>query len=647
MRIPACVLPPCTLLLAVALLPAGHADEKEPVALDVPYEPTHPQVVDAMLDLAGVTAQDVVYDLGCGDGRIVIRAARRFGARGLGVDLDPQRVREAREIAQADGVGELVQFREADILQTDIRPASVVTLYLLNTVNLMLRPKLFAELAPGTRIVSHAFHMDDWAPDREIEHPRARGNVVYYWVIPAAVGGTWRWSEPAGEAVLLLHQQFQHVSGSLLRPGAPLLTIDTARIQGREFTLELPDPQDPARRVTYRGQVDGDTITGTQQEPAAAAGQPWQARRDAVQLGGSWQLSGAATGMLRIQNSEGRWQATYQPGADQPESAVAAFYAWGGSVRFEIARDDATLVCTGLFDKDQATGACIGGQGGAALEWTARRLAATPAASQPAPRGASRRWNRQSGPPQAGDEYVNPTDGSVLVWIPGGDFTMGNDAGPDDERPAHRVRVDGFWLGRYEVTNAQFARFMKTETIEPPMFWDDAAYRGDDQPVVGILFGDARSYCEWAGLRLPTEAEWEYAARAGGTAESPTATGEFAPGLANVRGTAAQDRWEQTAPVGSFPPNPLGLYDLAGNAWEWVSSRFAPYPFTSDEEREEPYGGMRVLRGGSWGFGPEYATSTHRRRFSAYLHYDFAGFRVALSPEDADAANPVATPKAP
>lgn len=171
-------------LLVASMLTAALAQEpaQEKKRLDVPYVPTPQNVVDAMLSLAGVTKNDMVYDLGCGDGRIVITAAKKHGARGVGVDIDPERIKEANANAQQAGVGDRVKFLEQDLFQTDFKPASVVTLYLLPDINLKLRPKLQSELKPGTRIVSHAFDMGDWKPDKT-EH--VDGRTIYLWTIPA------------------------------------------------------------------------------------------------------------------------------------------------------------------------------------------------------------------------------------------------------------------------------------------------------------------------------------------------------------------------------------------------------------------------------------------------------------------------------
>ena len=160
------------LIASLAVAPA--------LARDVPFVPTQQKVVEKMLDMARVGPRDVVYDLGSGDGRIVIAAAKR-GARGVGVDIDPQRIREAKENARAARVDDRVKFVQGDLFQADIAEATVVTLYLLSSVNQRLRPKLLAELRPGTRIVSHAFDMGDWHPQAT---EQVGGTTVYYWVVP-------------------------------------------------------------------------------------------------------------------------------------------------------------------------------------------------------------------------------------------------------------------------------------------------------------------------------------------------------------------------------------------------------------------------------------------------------------------------------
>lgn len=148
---------------------------------DVIFVPTPDDIVSTMLKMAAVTRKDTVYDLGCGDGRIVITAAQKHGARGVGVDIDPDRVAEATENARKAGVANRVKIIRGDLFETDISPATVVTLYLLTELNLKLRPKLLRELQPGTRVVSHAFSMGDWKPERTAE---ISGTTVYLWRIP-------------------------------------------------------------------------------------------------------------------------------------------------------------------------------------------------------------------------------------------------------------------------------------------------------------------------------------------------------------------------------------------------------------------------------------------------------------------------------
>ena len=151
---------------------------------DVPYVPTPQDVVEKMLEMAGVTEDDLVYDLGSGDGRIVITAAQKYGARGVGIDIDPQRIREARKNAKEAGVTDLVEFRQGDLFETDLSDATAVTLYLLPSLNVKLRPKLFEELEPGTPIVSHDFDMGAWEPERVV---RMDGSTVYLWHVPEEV----------------------------------------------------------------------------------------------------------------------------------------------------------------------------------------------------------------------------------------------------------------------------------------------------------------------------------------------------------------------------------------------------------------------------------------------------------------------------
>jgi SAM-dependent methyltransferase len=158
---------------------------------EVPYVPTTEEAVEAMLKLADVKKTDVVYDLGCGDGRIVIAAAKKYGARGVGIDINPERIQEAKENAKKAGVENLVRFEENDLFKADFHEASVVTLFLLPKVNLRLRPKLLQDLKPGTRVVSNTFDMGDWKPEKEqslnggeSDYSGGLSHKFYLWIIP-------------------------------------------------------------------------------------------------------------------------------------------------------------------------------------------------------------------------------------------------------------------------------------------------------------------------------------------------------------------------------------------------------------------------------------------------------------------------------
>jgi SAM-dependent methyltransferase len=181
--------------------------------LDVPYVATIEEVVDRMLALAAIGPSDHVVDLGCGDGRILIAAARSRGASGYGVDLDPRRIREAEANTRRAGVAGRLRFEVRDLFDAPVADASVVALYLLPEINLRLRPRLLAELRPGTRIVSHAFDMGDWRPDRSADVAGAR---IFLWIVPARVGGRWILTDETGRrTALTLDQRYQDISGSV------------------------------------------------------------------------------------------------------------------------------------------------------------------------------------------------------------------------------------------------------------------------------------------------------------------------------------------------------------------------------------------------------------------------------------------------
>lgn len=168
-------------LIVSALLAVGGTSAALARQPDVIYVPTPQELVEDMLRLADVKHGDVLYDLGSGDGRIPVTAAKKYGIRAVGIDIDPERIREAHANAKKNGVAKLVTFRRQDLFKADFREATVVTLYLLPDLNLKLRPQLLKQLRPGTRVVSHQFDMGDWKPEKTLE---SNGRTVYFWVIP-------------------------------------------------------------------------------------------------------------------------------------------------------------------------------------------------------------------------------------------------------------------------------------------------------------------------------------------------------------------------------------------------------------------------------------------------------------------------------
>jgi SAM-dependent methyltransferase len=239
---------------------------------DVLFIATPEDVSVAMLRLAAVTARDVVFDLGSGDGRVVVAAARDFGARGVGVEIDAELVNAGRDLAYGAGVSERTTFLWQDLFVTDLRPASVVTLYLRDDVNLRLRPRLLGELAPGSRVVSHDFDMGDWRPDRtqRVRGP-SRDHTLYLWVVPADVAGIWRLRLGAREGLLNLAQRYQVLGGTLSLDGRELAITD-ARLGGDQVTLA-------AGAFVFSGRVDADAMQGRAGERADPAALPWTAHR--------------------------------------------------------------------------------------------------------------------------------------------------------------------------------------------------------------------------------------------------------------------------------------------------------------------------------------------------------------------------------
>ena len=213
---------------------------------DVIWLPTPQGLVNKMLDMGQVTAKDFVIDLGSGDGRTVITAAKR-GARAMGIEYNPDMVEYSNRAAKAAGVSDKVKFMKADLFETDFSEATVVTMYLLSSLNLKLRPKIL-DLKPGTRVVSHAFDMGEWKPDRT---ETFEGKTAYLWIVPAKVAGVWQL--PQGE--LTLQQNFQTVEGTL-KNGERVTPIRNGRLRGDQLTFS-------AGNANYTGRVNGNRIDGT------------------------------------------------------------------------------------------------------------------------------------------------------------------------------------------------------------------------------------------------------------------------------------------------------------------------------------------------------------------------------------------------
>ena len=254
------------LILMFGLLAAAASPAQPQLAEEVPYVRTPQEVVDAMLELAGVRASDFLIDLGSGDGRIVITAAKRYGARGFGVDLDRRLVVESTERARAAGVADRVAFYEQDIFKTDLESASVITMYLLPEYNLALRPRLLA-LKAGTRIVSHDWDMGDWKHDASVEVDAPdkpvglkKSSTVHLWIVPARVEGRWRSSlSPGGRAARIdLRQNFQELSGTVTIGGRSL-PLERAVLKGTFLSFRV---QEGKRTLRFNGHAAAGRISG-------------------------------------------------------------------------------------------------------------------------------------------------------------------------------------------------------------------------------------------------------------------------------------------------------------------------------------------------------------------------------------------------
>jgi len=401
--------------VVVAALESSYAGSAEtntpPVRSSIPCVATRNDAVQDMLRMANVGKDDVVYDLGSGDGRIVIAAVRDFGARrAVGIEVDPERIRESRENAQQAGVTDRVEFIPGDLFTNDFRQASVVTLFLGHEPNIKLRPRMLSMLKPGARILSHQFGMGEWQPDktltvrtvsfgmwgerwnrfRDNPHvPDYTGNEMHFgtsdkmlmWVVPAPVAGIWRGkietAQGPQDCQLILHQRLSEVTGTFQVAGQTNLTGRVrADVWGDHVRFECnPDHMDCGQfQLMFDGHVHENTMQGIL--AVADHGQrqerAWEAQRDKADFTGTWQwscASGSRSVRLRIEQRDGHFLATYLD-LDQTVP-VTDFYDCGGGFYFtlmigreghstghstRITEDTGWLIGEGFFDHSALKG---------------------------------------------------------------------------------------------------------------------------------------------------------------------------------------------------------------------------------------------------------------------------------------------------
>lgn len=390
---------------------AGSAETNTlPVRSSIPYVATRSDAVRDMLWMANVGKDDVVYDLGSGDGRIVIAAVRDFAARrAVGIEIDPKRIRQSRENAHKAGVTNRVELIQGDLFTTDFRQASVVTLFLGHESNIKLRPKMLRILKSGTRIVSHQFNMGEWQPDKTQtvrtvllgmygtlfspfsenlcvpdytgnELDPYEGDRIFMWVVPAPVAGIWRGKietkQGQQDCQLILHQRLSKVTGTFQLSGQPNLAggvhVDLWGSHVRFWCRSSPDPKGDYGQfqVRFDGYVHGNTMKGTLAviDHDKVQEHAWKAHRDRVDFTGTWEwpcATGSRSVRLRIEQRDGHFIATY---LDRDRAlSVTDFYDFGGGFYFtlligrkgnsiRITEDTGWLIGEGIIDHGQLKG---------------------------------------------------------------------------------------------------------------------------------------------------------------------------------------------------------------------------------------------------------------------------------------------------
>lgn len=347
-----------------------------------PFVPTPMEIVEKMLEFAEVKKDDVVCDLGCGDGRIVVMAAQKYGARGIGVDIDKDCVREALEKVKQAKVEKLVTILHQDAFVADLRDVTVLTLYILPSAMPKILPKLMRELKPGVRIVSHDYEFGDWQEDKFIEAQGPyRKHKLYLWIVPAGAAGIWRWKEDNETYTLRLRQKFQKVSGVLTNPDGSEVSISEGKIQGERirFSLEQVIKGQKVKQI-FDGKVVNHTIKGAVEIHFAdeVKKKDWIAHRIPFDLTGTWKWTiptptGKISALLKVKRKKDQLIATCV--IRDHEHTLDSFFTLGAEVSFNVRIDPATTHrYRGFVEGDKIKGTVTGDGLVGDVQWEASKV---------------------------------------------------------------------------------------------------------------------------------------------------------------------------------------------------------------------------------------------------------------------------------